>query len=325
MAQLVWDRVGERTFESGLDRGVLYLPDGSAVPWNGLTDIIEKFDKDSSPVYYDGMKINELVTLGSFSATLRAITYPDEFTEFEGSAPLRRGVLFNDQPPQLFCLCYRTKVGDDVKGQDANYKLHIIYNLIAVPTDKSYSSISDDPSLVEFEWDISAIPEEVPGFAPTAHITLDSRNFDPFLLEDIEHILYGSVKGPAMLLSMQDFVTFINEWYRVKIIDNGDGTWTAVSDRPGFIQFMTAAEDFFQIVNVNAVYLDDDTYEISDTADVTDVPSVIIYDNGDGTWTAKTDHPSLIVMTGPGEFEIRNVNATFMGDGAYRVSTTIDD
>lgn len=325
MAQLVWDRVGERTFESGLDRGVLYLPDGSAVPWNGLTDIIEKFDKDSSPVYYDGMKINELVTLGSFSATLRAITYPDEFTEFEGSAPLRRGVLFNDQPPQLFCLCYRTKVGDDVKGQDANYKLHIIYNLIAVPTDKSYSSISDDPSLVEFEWDISAIPEEVPGFAPTAHITLDSRNFDPFLLEDIEHILYGSVKGPAMLLSMQDFVTFINEWYRVKIIDNGDGTWTAVSDRPGFIQFMTAAGDFFQIVNVNAVYLDDDTYEISDTADVTDVPSVIIYDNGDGTWTAKTDHPSLIVMTGPGEFEIRNVNATFMGDGAYRVSTTIDD
>ncbi len=102
MPGLVWDQVGDRVYETGLDKGVLYLPDGSAVPWNGLTSIIEKFDKESSPIYYDGMKIADLVVLGDFSASMKAVTYPDEFVELEGLVSPKRGTVFGDQRPQTF-------------------------------------------------------------------------------------------------------------------------------------------------------------------------------------------------------------------------------
>ena len=136
MPILEWDKVGERYYETGIDRGVLYMPDGSAVPWNGLTSVIEHFDKSTSPVYYDGMKISDLVSLGDFSATMKAVTYPEEFVEIEGSAKLRNGLFVGDQPPQTFCLCYRTKIGNDVDGVDSGYKIHLIYNLTAIPSDK---------------------------------------------------------------------------------------------------------------------------------------------------------------------------------------------
>ncbi len=109
---MVWDRVGDRVYETGLDKGVLYLPDGSAVPWNGLTAIIEQFNKESSSVYYDGMKISDLVVLGEFAASMKAVTYPDEFVELEGLGSPRGGLFFGDQRPQTFGLCYRTQIGN---------------------------------------------------------------------------------------------------------------------------------------------------------------------------------------------------------------------
>ena len=264
MTRLVWDSVGERVYETGLDKGVLYLPDGSAVPWNGLTSIIEKFDKEFSPIYYDGMKVNELVILGDFSATMKAVTYPDEFVELEGIVPTRPGVFYADQRPKPFGLCYRTKLANDLEGDSLGYKLHIIYNVTALPNDKTNASESDTPSLVEFEWSITAVPEEIPGFRPTAHIIIDSRNINPFLLGEIEKILYGSEDEDALLISMLDLVTYINEWILVEIIDNGDGTWTATTSYPGII-FIDETEQAFTLLDVNAVYLDADTYTISNT------------------------------------------------------------
>lgn len=324
MPQIIWDKVGARTYETGLDKGVLYLPDGSSVPWNGLTSVIEHFNKHSLPVYYDGMKVNDLVVLGEFTASMKAVTYPDEFLELEGLASSRRGLFFADQRPKTFGLCYRTQIGNDLEGDVAGYKIHIIYNVTALPREKTYASLTSDPSLVEFEWDITAVPEEFPGLYPTAHIVLDSRTFDPWLLEDIENKLYGSTSTEAVLLPMNDLITYINEWYRVKIIDNGDGTWTAIADRDGIISYLDSEDTLFQIIQVNAIYLDDNTYIISDTVDISDVPQIRIDDNGDGTWTATTEHDNIISVVN-GVFTILNANVDYLSDDSYRISDTIDN
>lgn len=257
-----WDEVGDRTYETGLDRGVLYLSDGSAVPWNGLTSINETFDKESSPVYFDGMKINDLVTLGSFSGTMKAITYPDEFVELEGIVPLKPGAFASDQKPKTFGLSYRTLIGNDIIGQDLGYKIHIIYNLTAIPNDKSYNTITDNSNASEFEWDITAIPEDIPGFRPTAHFIINSIDVDPWLLEDLEKMLYGSITSEPSLISMNELVSFILG-FNIRIIDNDDGTWTAISRRDESIEMLT--EYIFQIHEVNATFLDEDTFVISDT------------------------------------------------------------
>lgn len=322
MPELVWDTVGDRVFESGLDRGVLYLPDGSAVPWNGLTAVIEAFNKESSPVYYDGMKINELVTLGEFSATMKAVTYPDEFVEFEGLSKMRRGVFATDQRPKTFGLCYRTQVGNDLDGEVVGHKIHILYNVMAVPNQKTYASVAASPSLVEFEWQISAVPEDVPGIRPTAHFVIDSTNIDPWLLEDIEQILYGNDTALATLIPMSDLVNFINTWFRVEIIDNGDGTWTAISKRDGFISF--GSDQSFLIQHVNAIYLNDYTFVISDTLDNLDVPQIKIHDNGNGTWFASAENDLLIHDNGDGTAYIRNANIVVINSTTYQISDTTE-
>jgi hypothetical protein len=318
---LIWDAPADRVYETGLDRGVLYLPNGTAVPWNGLTSVIESFNVEVSPVYFDGMKISDLVTLGDFEATMKAVTYPDEFAELEGVAPVRTGLFYGDQPPQMFGLCYRTQVGNGLERDTVGYKIHIIYNVTAIPNEKTYATLSADPSLVEFEWNLTAVPEEVPGFRPTAHIIIDSRTFDPWLLEELEGMLYGSGTMEAALLPMNTLVTYINEWYRVKIIDHGDGTWSAVTDRDGFISF--GLDDYFSIVGVNAVYLDEDTFVISDTTDIQQVPQILITDNGNGTWTATASSDSLIEIV-DGEFTILNATVQWLNPETYRISDTVD-
>lgn len=324
MPELVWDKVGDRVFESGLDKGVLYLPDGSAVPWNGLTSVIESFDKASSPVYYDGMKINDLITLGDFSATMKAVTYPDEFVELEGSAPVKSGLFYSDQPPQSFGLCYRTRIGNDLDGEDGAYKIHILYNVTALPNDKTYASHGSSPSLVQFEWKITAVPQEIAGFRPTAHLIIDSREVDPWLLEDLQAMLYGTTLSNAALIPMPALITMINTWFRVKITDNGDGTWTALSSRDGFISINIVTQ-FFDIIGVNAIYLNDDTFQISDTTDISEVPEIQINVFPSGVWTATTSHGGLIVMVDPNKFQILNATVIFQTANQFQITDTIAD
>lgn len=322
MTAVKWDEAGSRVFENGLDRGVLYLPSGDAVPWNGLTNVIEKFNKQVNAVYFDGAKINDLVQLGDFSATLKAVTYPDEFLDLEGVENVRYGVLLGDQRPKTFALSYRTKIGDDIDGADAGYKIHILYNVTAMPSDKTYATFKIDPSLVEFEWTLTAVPEEIPGFRPTAHLIIDSRTTDPFLMEDIEQKLYGDTTSDAALLPMADFVNFMSTWYRVKITDNGDGTWTATADRDGFI-FVDGFDEFL-ITNCNALYISDEEYILSDTYDISDVPQISILVNSDGTWIASTSNDNVIVTISPGLVEIRNANITYVNATTYEISDTFD-
>lgn len=317
---ITWDALEDRTFESGIDRGVLYLPDGTAVPWNGLISVAESFDRDVAAVYFDGMKIRDDVTLGSFSATLTALTYPDEFIELEGFGKLKRGIFAGDQSPKQFGLCWRTQVGNAIDGQSVGYKIHILYNVTAVPSDRTFSTLSEDSDPTEFSWEITAVPEEVPGLRPTAHFVIDSKDVDPWLLQDIEAILYGSSSAAASLIPMYDLVSYINNWFRVKIVDNGDGTWTAISMRDGFIDM--PEEFLFRLIHVNAIYLNDYTFLISDTMDASDVPALRIDDNLNGTWTASTEQDGLITVNEDGTFEILNANVGFSNEDSYQISST---
>lgn len=319
MPLLAWDKVGERKYESGLDRGVLYLSDGSAIPWSGLTSVVVNPGSGSESVYYDGMKVNEVITVGNFKATMKAVTYPNEFEELEGQSYDSYGVMYNNQPPRSFNLTYRTQVKTDT-DIDYGYKINLIYNLTAVPSDKTYASEGEDPSLVEFEWEITAVPQEVPGHRPTAHITIDSRKIDPLLLIRIEEILYGSNNAFPLLPPMEEFLSLLVDWYRIAIIDHGDGTWSAISEIPGLV--VDNGDGTFEINEIDAIYFTPEMYQISTTRSAADVPIIALDVFPDGVWTATAVSDALIDITPEGIFTIYNVDAEFAGADMYRIKDT---
>jgi len=323
MATLVWDKVGSRTYENGLDRGVIYLQDGSAVVWNGITSIIEQFDRAITPIHYDGMKVNDFVILGSFKASAKAVSYPKALFLSEGITEVRHGFSVADQKSKLFGFCYRTRAGNDLEGNEAGYKIHIVYNVTALPSDKNFQSISTDPTIVEFEWSLTAVPAEIKGFYPTAHIIIDSKELDPWLLEEIEEIIYGDSDSDAALIPIDDLVDMVREWCRVKIIDHGDGTWSAIEQRDGMnIVFLPNSE--FIINGVDAVYLDDVTFRISDTCDYSQIPQIKIINNNNGTWNAETEHTGLITINETEElFTIYNATVTFIDEDTYQIEDTV--
>jgi hypothetical protein len=192
MTKLLWDQMGERLFETGLDHGVLYLPNDAGVAWNGLVSVEEDLGDDTSTAsYIDGIKYLDYPSFGDFAATLTAYTYPDEFLAFEGVTALSDGLYVDGQTSNRFGLSYRTLIGNDVAGDAFGYKIHLIYNLTATPQPVDYETLNDSPNPVEFTWSITAVPTKVPGFRPTAHLIFDSRYLDPTILAALETILYG--------------------------------------------------------------------------------------------------------------------------------------
>lgn len=263
MTQIVWDQAGERIYEAGVDRCVLYTPNHGALPWNGIISVNENVDGNgSTPVYFDGLKIAEARSPGDYSGTIRAYTFPDEFLDLEGVVDAGNGLRLGNQQPQRFGLSYRTKIGNDIEGNDFAYKIHILYNLLAVPSTKTFLTESNDPAAIQFEWNISAIPERVAGYRPTAHIIFDTREMDPLFLRDIENTLHGTVGTDAQLPPISTLVSFASSWVIIRITDNFDGTWTATG--PDNLITMLDGETF-QIIQANAIYLDADTYMISDS------------------------------------------------------------
>lgn len=197
MAKIVWDKTGERFYETGVDHGVLYLLGTSSaydkgVPWNGLTAVTESpSGAEATALYADNIKYLTLLSTEEFGATVEAYTYPDEFAECDGSASLVKGVSIGQQDRKIFGLSYRTWVGNDVEGQEHGYKLHLIYGAQASPSEKSYATVSDSPEAITFSWEITTTPVNVTGFKPTSSITIDSRTADPACLAALEEILYG--------------------------------------------------------------------------------------------------------------------------------------
>ena len=196
MARLTWDNTGERIYETGVKKGVLYPQVSGAYPkgvaWNGLTGVTENpSGAESTALYADDIKYLNLISNEEFGATIEAYTYPDEFAACDGSADLANGVMIGQQKRQSFGLCYRTTVGNDSDGNDYGYKLHIIYGALAAPSQKGYKTINDSPEAITFSWEIKTTPVNVTGGKPTASITIDSTKTDAAKLAALEDILYG--------------------------------------------------------------------------------------------------------------------------------------
>lgn len=212
MTKLVWDKVGERVFETGVDRGVLYLPEGGAVPWNGLTGVSENRSGDSStPYYLDGVKYLDDQPPNDYAATLNAFTYPNEFNLFDGVAELDYGVYIDNQVPLSFNLSYRTRVGNDESGTDYGYKIHVLYNLTASPTDKAYSAIADTTTPSEFSWDITGVPVMIPGYRPSSHVIIDTRKAPNGSLVYLETSLYGTDDTDPVFLSPSEIINRLSQ------------------------------------------------------------------------------------------------------------------
>lgn len=197
MSKLVWDKTGERFYETGVSQGVLYpqatggtYPKG--VAWNGLTAVTESpSGAEATALYADDIKYLNLLSTEEFGATVEAYTYPKEFEACDGSASLAEGVTIGQQKRQSFGMCYRTVLGNDTENNEHGYKLHIIYGAQAAPSEKAYATINDSPEAITFSWELTTTPVSVTGHKPTASLTIDSTKVDAGQLAELEKILYG--------------------------------------------------------------------------------------------------------------------------------------
>jgi hypothetical protein len=198
MTALTWDQVGERFYETGVDHGVLFLPDNSGqyadgVPWNGLTTVTETpAGADSNKQYADNTVYVNLLAAETFGGTIEAFTYPDEFAECDGSVSPTPGVALGQQGRRPFGLSYRTALGNDLEGTDHGYKLHLVYGAQAAPSERAYATINDSPAPIAFSWTFDTTPAPVSGHKPTSLLVIDSTKVDAAALADLEDILYGT-------------------------------------------------------------------------------------------------------------------------------------
>lgn len=198
---LVWDAIGEHYYETGVDHGVLYQVDSSGnyvdgVAWNGLTNVSQSpSGAEAQKQYADNMNYLTLYSAEEFAATVEAFTYPEEFEQNDGSATLTKGVIIGQQPRKTFGLCYRTKLGNDVAGEDYGFKLHLVYGCRAAPSERGYSTINDSPEAITFSWELSTTPVQVAGFEPAAYLEIKSTDFTSTAgaaaLKAFMDILYG--------------------------------------------------------------------------------------------------------------------------------------
>lgn len=261
MTVLIWDNPGTRRYEYGIDRGVLYLLNGTAVAWNGLTSVTESEGRQSKEFYMDGRKFLDVQVPGDFSGTLKAFTYPDEFAKINGESELVTGVSLKNQPVQPFHLSYRTFRKSDVDydkyptilvtdnhdgtwtvsgdgaqmiedgtfrvvgsvaefidddtyritttGIDNRYIIHVLFNLLALPSDKDFATVADSIAPLEFSWGLTSTPSNVTGKRSTAHIIIDSSKFNLLIMSQIEDLLYGTDTTNPSITDLQSFITAV--------------------------------------------------------------------------------------------------------------------
>jgi len=197
MTKLTWDNAGERTYETGIEKGVLYPIDvNGAYPagyaWNGLISFsVSPSGAEPTALWADNIKYLTLMSAEEMAGTLEAYTYPPEFEECDGSVEPVLGVKLSQQARKKFALCWRTKVGNDTDGEDHAYLIHILYGCLASPSEKAYQTINDSPEAITFSWEVSTTPPSITTYKPTAYIVLDSRTADETKLEAFENIIYG--------------------------------------------------------------------------------------------------------------------------------------
>lgn len=219
--KLIWDATGERYFEMGVSKGVLFVMGsagtyGAGVAWNGLSTITESPEgAEPSDIWADNIKYATLRSTETFSGTIEAYTYPDEFNACNGEATLVDGATIGQQSRATFGLCYRTEIGSDTASDGtAGYKLHFLYGLTASPSEKAYASINDSPEAIAFSWEVSSTPvtvTSISGAKPTSTVVVDSRTADSTKLRELEKMVYGDTATTSKLPTPDEIYTLLNE------------------------------------------------------------------------------------------------------------------
>lgn len=216
MAKLIWDELAERTFETGVDHGVLYPVTssgtyGKGVAWNGLTGVTETpSGAEDNDIWADNIKYVTLKSAEDFGLSIECVSYPDEWADCDGSVSIVPGLVIGQQPRKKFGLSYRTKKGNAQLGQDAGYKLHLVYGCSASPSDRGYSTVNDSPDVITFSYDVSTTPVTVEGHQPTALLTIDSTLVDSAKLATLEAALYGDGSTEPRLPSPSEVIAMLS-------------------------------------------------------------------------------------------------------------------
>lgn len=222
MTELKWDSAGERLYETGVDHGVLYIPDNTGeyangYAWNGLTSVSESpSGAEANPQYADNIKYLNLISAEEFGATIEAFTYPEEFAQCDGTA-LVSGIQIAQQTRKAFGFSYRNLIGNDVVGTDFGYKIHLVYGCNAAPSEKSRSTVNDSPEAATFSWELTTNPVPVEGinaatgkpYRPTAHVTIDSTMVSSASLAELEEILYGTASAEPRLPTPSEVISIV--------------------------------------------------------------------------------------------------------------------
>ncbi|QBZ73578.1 major tail protein [Streptomyces phage RosaAsantewaa] len=261
MPRLEWGTPGSSVYETGVDRGVLYIADQPGVAWTGLTSVEMNPSGGGVKSYYlDGEKYIMVSTREEFGATINALTYPDLFAQCDGSSQIRSGLRVTQQRRKPFGFSYRTLVGNELNG-DLGYKIHLVYNAIAEPVNKSYNTIGDNVTPVEFSWNIVTKAPPMAGVRRTSHIEIDSRTTDKQVLGLVEETIYGSDTEMPRLPSYDEVIAMFDAFFVFVVTDNGDGTYTV----SGPDDAITPLGDIYmQFAWPTVVEVDPDTYTISD-------------------------------------------------------------
>lgn len=238
-----WDDKTKMSFQAGLDRGVLYLQDGTTVPWNGLTSV-NTYDEANTEVesyYVDGLKLLDVSGYGEFEADLSAFTTPKEFDRCVGLGEIKQGLSVAGQQRESFGLSYRTLVGDSQKGLRRGYKIHLIYGATALSESESHETLSGDPAAMSLSWKLKTVAQHIPGRAPSAHLIIDTRYMYSSSVAALEAVLYGADQPPR-LPTPTEVLDIIEEGAGLRVIDNGDGTFSVESDIPNAVKEISSTE-----------------------------------------------------------------------------------
>ena len=216
MSKLKWDQIGERLYETGVDRGVVYpqvagkYPAGAA--WNGLTNVtLTPSGAEPTPLYANNHKYLNLMSVEELGGTIEAYTYPDEFAACNGESTLATGVRIGQQKRTAFGLCFRSLIGNDSDGTSYGYKIHIIYGALAAPSENANATVNDSPEAKTMSWEFTTTPVEIEGFEPTASIEIDSTAVEKTKLAALEAILYGTAEKEAYLPLPDEIATLLGQ------------------------------------------------------------------------------------------------------------------
>lgn len=233
---LKWDQTGEKLYETGTKKGVLYPWSnakntyGNGVAWNGLTAVTESpSGAEETALWADDIKYLSLRSAEEFGGTIEAYMYPEEFEQCDGSATIATGVSIGQQSRAMFGLSYVTTIGNDTEHNDHGYKIHLVYGATASPSERGYATINDSPEAITFSWEFTTIPVEVPGFKPTAILTVDSTKADATKLTNLENALYGT-KGTDTYTEFSDSTFEAHVAYYTRSGAEGAYVYTLTTD-----------------------------------------------------------------------------------------------